>query len=599
MRSCDIESDAALSLSPLHAPSSHSSSTTYTACSLSDGHGNAAKTTAGASSWAQSKLGILGLLGLAFFSVSGGVYGSEMLVRSLGLPLAIGGQLAMCVLYAFPYSLVCLELSLMMPHNGGPMVWARYGLGPLSGFLTGIIYLAYECTVLGSYSSCSVGYLSKWVPMFGTDERFETAFNFTIMFLGLFICTLKIDQIGSVFVCLTVGAILPFVIILLWAPVAVSPVAFMSIPKYPHQMQLFAGITTLIWCNSGYHSALTRVEDNSDLRNVPTAMLVNCIVVSISYVLPLWAGAAVLPTYIAWTDGYFVEVARAIGGGLFGVVLGRLVIAGSVISALGQFVGDLTTSCEFVACMADHGYLPSFLAERTSNQQPVRAMVALFVFAMACSIFLKFTSLTSISSLSYAATNVIVYAAFLHLRWTRPDLGRACWVPIRSFWGCVAFCAPGVLISLLPCFLAIWYSWSYEVVPSIALGCLVIVTILAPFSLSHVKRKEQFLHFYTSQSSHVSHSHPTYCSIDVSVPREDVLTPTTVSSASSSTTSTTTSSRGSGSPGKETDKESGGRQILGWASLSRSRELTDKAEWLPSILAEGEGGRHHGAGKKR
>ncbi|CEM25154.1 unnamed protein product [Vitrella brassicaformis CCMP3155] len=401
------------------------------------------------------KLSLAGLIGLSFFSVSGGVYGSELMVRALGMRLAVLGQLFMCVAYAFPYSLICLEQSLLLPVNGGQMVWARAAYGPFFGMVAGSIYLCYEFSILGSYTALSVDYLSRFFPSIRARWA-ELTLNLGILLLGLVTCWASIDRVGRLFTLLMVGTLVPSLVLIVWTLCVVPWRAFFALRPFPARFDWFQGVSVLFWSNTGYGSAFIRVADNKQLANVPVAALVNCVIVSLSYLLPFWAAAAVDDDYSSWSDGHFVEVAAKIGAPS---AVGLSLALGSLCSALGQLVGDLTTACEFAACMSGFGYLPKCLATRNKSDQPVMALLLMFSLALVSSSLLDFSSLAGLSAVFYSLGVFIKFSCFLYFRRTYPHTPARRWkLPIRSFWGCVAFCTPAMLLSLLPVTLSVGWS---------------------------------------------------------------------------------------------------------------------------------------------
>ena len=83
------------------------------------------------------KLGLSAIIGIIFFSVSGGPYGLEDVVGSSGAGMAILLILLTPIIYSLPIALMVAELATLMPVPGGYYQWVKEGLGPFWGFQAG------------------------------------------------------------------------------------------------------------------------------------------------------------------------------------------------------------------------------------------------------------------------------------------------------------------------------------------------------------------------------------------------------------------------------------------------------------------------------
>jgi len=85
----------------------------------------------------RSKLGILPLVALTFYEVSGGPFGVEDSVKAAGPLLALLGFLVFPFIWSIPEALVTAELATTFPENGGYMLWISAAFGPFWGFQEG------------------------------------------------------------------------------------------------------------------------------------------------------------------------------------------------------------------------------------------------------------------------------------------------------------------------------------------------------------------------------------------------------------------------------------------------------------------------------
>jgi amino acid transporter len=77
----------------------------------------------------EGNLGMMGMVGVGFFWVSGGLYGNEIMVASAPPGVLILLLVLVAVVYAIPSALVSAELSTAIPEDGGAIEWAKRAFG--------------------------------------------------------------------------------------------------------------------------------------------------------------------------------------------------------------------------------------------------------------------------------------------------------------------------------------------------------------------------------------------------------------------------------------------------------------------------------------
>ena len=75
-------------------------------------------------------LGVLSVVSLVFFNVSGGPLGSEGIVSAAGPLVGLSAILAFVLLFSIPQAMVTAELSTALPDNGGYSLWVKAAFGP-------------------------------------------------------------------------------------------------------------------------------------------------------------------------------------------------------------------------------------------------------------------------------------------------------------------------------------------------------------------------------------------------------------------------------------------------------------------------------------
>lgn len=82
------------------------------------------------------KIGLAPLVVLIFYSVSGGPFGIEDIVRAGGPRYALMG-FALLLVWAIPEALITAELSTAMPEASGSVAWVERAFGPFWAFQKG------------------------------------------------------------------------------------------------------------------------------------------------------------------------------------------------------------------------------------------------------------------------------------------------------------------------------------------------------------------------------------------------------------------------------------------------------------------------------
>ena len=106
----------------------------------------------------ESPLPLAGLVALTFFSVTGGPFGQELLVKAGGPLVALGSFALMTLLWSVPEALMTAELSSAFPEAAGFAAWSNAAYGPR---------VPYGVRPPNSYYVSDAGYVSS--ALRGTD----------------------------------------------------------------------------------------------------------------------------------------------------------------------------------------------------------------------------------------------------------------------------------------------------------------------------------------------------------------------------------------------------------------------------------------------
>ena len=112
----------------------------------------------------KTKAKFLALIPIIFFSVSGGPYGLEEIVSSVGPINTLFLILLLPLLWTIPECMVVAELSSTYPVQGGYYRWVQMGLGRFWGFMEGWWSILYTLLDMSLYPILFTTYLKLLFP---------------------------------------------------------------------------------------------------------------------------------------------------------------------------------------------------------------------------------------------------------------------------------------------------------------------------------------------------------------------------------------------------------------------------------------------------
>ena len=117
------------------------------------------------------RIGLIALISVIFFTVSGGAYGLEPLVGAVGAGWAVALVLLTPLMWGLPIALMVAELASAMPEEGGYYVWVQRGLGDFWGVQEGWWTICYSAVDMAIYPVLFVSYLAYFFPGLALDEQ--------------------------------------------------------------------------------------------------------------------------------------------------------------------------------------------------------------------------------------------------------------------------------------------------------------------------------------------------------------------------------------------------------------------------------------------
>ncbi len=335
------------------------------------------------------------LVAVMYFTVSGGPFGLEGLVGSVGPGVALLLLVLTPLVFSVPETLLIGELASMLPAEGGYYVWVKRAFGRFWGFWNGWLSWVYSLIDMAIYPVLFLQYIRFFAPGLGGLEGWLVAL--VLIWSATWLNLRGTRAVGTASGWLIAAVLAPFGLLAvvavgrwIFGPAAVAaPFRPFANPGQTFLGALGIGISQSIWNYSGWDNASTvGGEIEHATATYPRAL---------ARALPL-----VTVVYLA---------------------------AAGMVSAFGLFNALLLSYSRIPLVMAQDGFLPARLAATDATGTPRNAVL---VSAVAYSAFalLSFGGLLAADVLLYTAALALEFGALLQLRSREPELRGAFRVPV-------------------------------------------------------------------------------------------------------------------------------------------------------------------------
>ncbi|XAR59957.1 hypothetical protein NMG60_11033149 [Bertholletia excelsa] len=373
------------------------------------------------------KLTLLPLIFLIYFEVAGGPYGEEPAVQAAGPLLAILGFLIFPFIWSIPEALITAELSTAFPGNGGFVIWAAAAFGPFWGslmatwkFLAGVINIA-------AFPALCIDYLEQLFPIFSHGlPRFLAVLVSTLSLSFLNYTGLNI--VGYASVCLGIISLLPFILMSLIAIPQIRPHRWVSLGQKGVKKDWNLYSNTLFWNLNFWDSVSTLAgEVDKPQRTFPAALFSAVIFTCSAYIVPLLAvTGSVTVDQSQWETGFMANAAEIIAGKWLKIWLE----VGAVLSAIGLYEAQLSSSAYQVLGMAELGFLPKIFGVKSKwFNTPWLGILIATLISLGVS-YMNFTDIVSSANFVYSLGMLLEFASFVWLRRKFPAMNRPYRVPM-------------------------------------------------------------------------------------------------------------------------------------------------------------------------
>jgi amino acid transporter len=252
------------------------------------------------------------LVGIMYFTVSGGTFGVESLFGNDGSGPGLGMLMLFVVplLFSIPLVLMVNEMNSMMPHEGGYYHWIKQAFGPFAGFLAGWMNLMVSWLDASIYPVLGAAYLAFMFPVLNdgmTIGGFEIPGN-TVSFAagavliwaitGLQIRGARLTGLTTNWIGLLI--LVPLGIMTILGLANILRFGMPSLPFLPGDQPVTSssltsafglGLFVVMWNYMGFELATVAGDEIVEPRRTyPMAMLIVLILAVATYVLPMFAG---------------------------------------------------------------------------------------------------------------------------------------------------------------------------------------------------------------------------------------------------------------------------------------------------------------------
>ena len=398
------------------------------------------------------RAGWLSLAGLGVAYVIAGLYA----VWNYGIGAGgWGGMLAAVAIVAVLY--FCLifslaELATIVPTAGGGYGFARRALGPLAGYVVGVVFLVEYTVVLGVLAVFFGAYFRELTGVGGTGVTLALY----VAALGLHIA--KSDESLTVTFVLALIATAGLAVFVLAAAPSFSARHLLDLPVQP-----VAGASALlpygvkgIWLAMPYATAMflgvegipfAAEEARNPKRDLPRGMIAAILVlllISLS-ILVVGPGSAGATRFAASPDPIAATLAQS--SATPGWIHGFVSIAG-LTSIAGAFFAVMFAASRQLFALARAGYLPRFLATTHRGRTPYAALLAIGAIALPLSLFGDAARLVVISFASAALAYLLLTASHITLRLREPALPRPFTTPGGAITAGTAFALSFIVLGV-------------------------------------------------------------------------------------------------------------------------------------------------------
>jgi len=356
------------------------------------------------------------LVAVAINSVVGaGIFGLPSEVAKLIGTYSIAAFFVCSLLIAL-FTLCFAEVSSRFRATGGSYLYARTAFGSFIGFETGWLFWITRLTAFAANANLMVAYLGYFYEPISEGVSRMLIIGMVIIALT-YINFIGVKSSVTATNVLTIGKMSPLLLFAVVGLFFVDPAnyAFGDLPE----VGVFAkAMLVLIYAFVGFESAVIPAGELKDPeRNAPVGLLTAIGIIVAIYILIQIVAIGTMPE-LAGSKRPLADSAEIFLGS-WGA---RLIVAGAVISILGNLNVGLLSASRLIFAISERGDCPAFLSRTHSRfRTPHVAIIATSSLSLLFSAMSTFVSALTISTISRLSVYVLTFAALPLFR-RRPGL---------------------------------------------------------------------------------------------------------------------------------------------------------------------------------
>lgn len=392
-------------------------------------------------------IGIGAMIGAGIFVLTGSA--ARVAGPAAVMAFAINGVVTL--LTAFTYA----ELGSAYPEAGGGYLWAKEGLPPPAGFLSGWLSWVAHVIACALYAAGFASFVHFTLGEFGialpevtilggiTFGPLEKVITVLIIFFFVIVNYAGVQTTGRTEGFITIAKMVILAVFIAFGSVAMlrdptAPARFMDdfAPSGLAGILLAMGLTFIAF--EGYEIiAQSGEEVKEPKKNIPRAIFISIGVVVIIYIMTFVVALGVIScpnepsAWLCLGSAVNPELAmiRA-AGSLLGPVGIVIMVVGGLLATTSALNATVYSSSRVSFAMGRDGSLPRFLGRvHPLRQSPGNAVMISGIVIAVFALTLPIEQIAASADIMFLLLFVIANMSLLTLRKKRPDLDRGFWVP--------------------------------------------------------------------------------------------------------------------------------------------------------------------------
>jgi amino acid transporter len=370
------------------------------------------------------------------------------------------------VLFFIPYGLITSELGSSLPQEGGIYAWVRRAFGPLWAGRTAWLWWVNVAFWMPSVYILFAGILAQLIaPDMSLPMKMAIAFALIWLTVGINAITLDVSKwvpnIGAIFKVIIMLAIGVGGIVFAMQFGVANPITLEALA--PSWGVSLAFLPVVLYNFLGFELMSGAAEEmKNPAVDVPRSILISGLLISFFYIFATLGMLLALPTdQIGLIDGLIDTFRRLFGETRAGTAIVTILASMTLYTLIANMVTWTIGANRSAAEAAQNGDLPAIFAKMhpkfktPTSSAVISGMIGTLVLViygfLAGSAEDLFWSTFAFSSVVFLLPYFLLFASFLKLRRTEPDLVRPYKVPggypvaVILSGICMAFIAQGIV----------------------------------------------------------------------------------------------------------------------------------------------------------